>query len=344
MPQTLTARLVNPPFEDPGLLISFRWKNRAILFDLGRTERLSAATILKISDVFVSHTHMDHFIGFDHLLRLVLARDKLLRVYGPKGIIDNVRGKLAAYTWNLTDNYPLVIVVTELDGQTLHSVSLRASARFELQEEPRFSPFGGVLLAEDDFQVRAVILDHRIPCLGFSLVENERIHVRKDALNSLGLVAGPWLTKLKDLIRARASDDELISVGVQSDTVPVARIGDLRAELLHATEGMKISYVVDALFSESNQRKILDLATGSDLFFCETPFLDRDQDQATSRYHLTAAQAGYLARTAGVKGLIPFHFSPRYESTPEALFKEAMAEAEGDGRTMGTNSFHANPG
>jgi ribonuclease Z len=104
-------------------------------------------------------------------------------------------------------------------------------------------------------------------------------------------------------------------------------LGALKEQLLKVREGMRISYVVDAAISESNQRKIVDLARGSDLFFCEAPFLDRDRELAAVRRHLTAAHAGKLARKAGVKGFVPFHFSPRYRSTPHVLMEEALMEA-----------------
>lgn len=327
MAEQFTARLVNPPFEDPGLLISFRWEKRAILFDLGNVERLGAGTLVRVTEVFVSHAHVDHFIGFDQLLRVILARNRRLRIYGPKGIIDQVAGKLAGYTWNLTEDYPLVIEVTELEDQTLRTAAFRAQSRFKPEMETGNKPFTGVLLSEDEFQVRSAILDHGIPCLAFSLIENKRFNVRKDALDSLGVRAGPWLTRLKDLIRKGAPNDLIFQLGTPSDGGPLVSLGALKAQLLRVSDGMRISYVVDAAPSESNQQKIVDLARGSDLFFCEAPFLDRDRELATVRRHLTAAHAGKLARIAGVKGFVPFHFSPRYRSTPHVLMEEAMTEA-----------------
>lgn len=56
-------RLVNGPFEDPGLYIPFYSENRAILFDLGDISTLSPRDCHKINHIFVSHTHIDHFIG-----------------------------------------------------------------------------------------------------------------------------------------------------------------------------------------------------------------------------------------------------------------------------------------
>ncbi len=53
------------------------------------------------------------------------------------------------------------------------------------------------------------------------------------------------------------------------------------------------------------------------------PFLHEDEKLAAERNHLTARQAGELAKAAGAAKLAPFHFSPRYEGRHEALVEEA---------------------
>ena len=109
------------------------FENRALLFDLGDISVLPPRKLLRISDVFISHRHMDHFAGFDHLLRIVLGCDKTLRLYGTPGLIGAVGHKLAAYTWNLIGNYEgdLVFDVAELDEDGQASVgALFAAGRF----------------------------------------------------------------------------------------------------------------------------------------------------------------------------------------------------------------------
>jgi len=325
---TFQAHLVNPPRGDPALYVRLKWQGRALLFDLGQLDRLGHASTLRLSHVFVSHTHMDHFVGFDHLLRVFLAREARLRIFGPPGLIANVTGKLAGYTWNLVDEYPLVLEVTEVDLDGLTSAVLRAAHRFAIEETGKTATNGsGPLRLVDDraLTVDAVHLDHKIPCLAFAAAEPTHLNIDTDALVRLGLDPGPWLTSLKAAVRAGDPPETLISVS-QTKSLPLEL---LHTELVIETPGQRIVYVTDAKFSEDNIARILMLAEGADLFVCEAPFLEADRERAVSRAHLTARQAGALARWAGVRHLKLFHFSPRYENADEELRREAEDEFSG---------------
>lgn len=332
MRSAFIPRLVNPPFGDPGLYVALRHRGRALLFDLGRIDRQPAAALLKIGHVFVSHTHMDHFIGFDHLLRIFLARDLHVELFGPPGIIANVRGKLAGYTWNLIESYPFRLTVHEVGMERIERVHLPARTAFA-PEPLEGQPFTGTLVDAPEFTVTATHLDHRIPCLGFAVAEKTRINVRPERLSELAVPAGRWLNQLKDAVRDGRSDDTPIVAEWREAGVPRSAtftLGELRDRLLVETRGQKLAYVVDTLFSRSNLLRISELARGADVFFCESLFLDADRDQASKRYHLTARQAGSLARAAGVARLETFHFSSRYDRDPVPLRDEAQAVFRGE--------------
>lgn len=319
-------RLINSPFGDPGLFVGLRWSGRAVLFDLGRLDRLPAAEILRTRYVLVTHTHMDHFIGFDHLLRLFLARESAVDLFGPPGVIDNVLGKLRGYTWNLVDGYPFVLTVHELGAERRRAVRLPATSAFAPEELPE-APFDGTLFHEHGLTARAAHLDHRIASLGYAIEEDTHLNVRTDELERLGIPAGPWLNAVKAAMRRGDADDTAIEACWRDgDEVrrQVLRLGDVRERLITVTPGQKLVYVTDTIFSAANARRVVDLARDADVFFCESLFVDADRDQALKRYHLTARQAGTLGRLAGVKRLETFHFSPRYEGDAELLRREAQ--------------------
>ncbi len=318
MKPSFHTRLLNGPFEDPGLYVRLLREGRALLFDIGYTNSISVRDALKVSDIFVSHTHIDHFIGFDSILRLHLKRERPLRLYGPEGFIDHLEGRLRSYTWNLIGDYPLVIEVSEIDERFISKAVFKASNLFE-RDNRRGIPFEGFLIIDSFFKVSAAILDHQIPCLAFCLQEDYHINIDKAKLKSLNLPVGPWLGGLKTAIRKNLSDSVF---KINGKEFTFAQLKDIA----RITRGQKISYVVDALGSEENIRKITALVQGSDILYIEAYFLDRDRHRAQERCHLTAKQAGRIAREAGIGKLVVFHFSPKYTDAPEELVEESETE------------------
>ena len=321
-------RLVNDPFQDPALFIDFLYQRRAILFDIGQITTLSTRDIHKITDVFVSHTHMDHFIGMDHMLRLFLGRDKRLTIYGPPRISANVAGKLAAYTWNLVETYEnaFEILVVDIHPDHLEKTLFRCHETFQQTYISERPPFNGILMDEEDIIIRGLILDHHTPCLAFSLEERFHINIKKDRLDALGLPTGPWLNELKVALRQERPDNHLFLIPghkTEKGGSEERTLGWIKEKgLFTISRGQKIVYVVDIGYSQQNVSQLIPFAKGADYLFCEAAFLERDRHIAEKKYHLTAHQAGMIGKRAQVRKLIPFHFSPRYQGQAHLLYQE----------------------
>jgi ribonuclease Z len=319
-------RLTNGPFDDPGLFIPFLFQKRALIFDLGDTSGLPAGDLLKISHAFITHTHMDHFIGFDRLLRLMLGREINLALAGPPGFLNNVAGKLAGYVWNLVDNfnYPLTLQITEVHPDFTLYREFRCRDRFEPDRQALRRPFNGVLHEEPAFKVSAVILDHKIACLGLSVTERFHINIIKDGLKNMGLEPGPWLTDFKQAIYARTDPAAQFEVRRPGQGAPNRyELGQLAGQIALITPGQKITYITDVGYSDANSEKIVAFAKDSDHLFIEAAFLEKDQAIAGEKYHLTGRQAGELAARAAAKQFSIFHFSPRYLGQENLLYREA---------------------
>jgi len=324
--------LVNDLFGDPALYVGLPWARRALLFDLGDLGALSAGRLLKISDVFVSHAHIDHFFGFDYLLRVLLGRPKAQRLYEPTGFIEHVDGKLRGYAWNLVGGYSLCIDVHEVHRDRVRRARFACPRSFRREDAPDSLAQDGFLVSESEFRVRCAHLDHRIPCLAFALEEPMHLNVDKARLDELGLPVGPWLMDLKRAIRGGESDETAIRIawsdggGRREQSLP---LGVMRREVVRASPGQKLVYVTDAVDSAENRERILSLARNADIFFCEAGYPERDAERARARYHLTTVQAGRLAAEAGARHFAVFHLSPKYRDCAGDLVAEAMAAFTG---------------
>jgi ribonuclease Z len=323
-------RLINGPYDDPGLYIPFQFENRAILFDLGDTHPLSTRDLLKIGHVFITHTHIDHFIGFDRILRLFLGREKNLHLYGPRGFLKNVEGKLAAYAWNLVKNYKykLGLYLTEVQHDCLLTREYLCQNEFVPISKAVTHPFNEVLYEEPAFRVSAAILDHSIPCLGFAIKERFHININRDRIAALQLHTGPWLTEFKQALYDGKDAESEFEVRTGKKPAQQFRLGDLADQIAMLTPGQKITYIADVVYNSKNKDRIVSLAKDSDHLFIEAAFLEADKDIALEKNHLTARQAGVLAAMARVKQFTIFHFSPRYTDQAHLLQEEARQAFE----------------
>lgn len=324
------ARLVNDPFGDPALYLDLRYRREALLFDLGDIQCLPPRMILKIDHIFVTHTHMDHFIGFDHLLRVCLGREKHLALFGPPGFIGNVEGKLKAYTWNLVENYTndFRLIATQIHPDRTETAVFSCRQAFRPGMERLEAPFDGTILEREAYRVKGIFLDHRVPCLAFRLEEKRRVNVRKNALAEMGLPGGEWINSLKDSIHRNDPDDCSFRVWWKGEDRRIVErvlpLGELKEKIVTMTPGRRMVYISDVIYSPGNAERIVELARGADVLYIEACFLEEDRERAADKYHLTALQAGRLARLAGVKRFVLFHHSPKYRGMEERLEEEAM--------------------
>src|SRR3974377_1636045 len=248
----LHPTLVNGRSGDPALYIETLFEKRAILFDLGDISNLPPRKIQRLEHVFVSHAHIDHFIGFDRLLRVVVGREKTIRLYGPHGFIEHIQHKLHGYRWNLVDRYvsDLVFLATEIDcSLKIRTACFRLKKAFSQEDTPSSPGIEGVLYSGPIFRVSTAVLKHRTPCLAFAIEEAAHVNVWKNRLAELGLGVGPSMRELS--------------------------LRTLRSALT-VTPGQKVVYVTDAADTRENRAAIIKLAQNADLLFIEAAFAQAD--------------------------------------------------------------------
>jgi len=324
MRASLHPFLVNGRFGDPALFVEVLHRRDALLFDLGDLGPLSTRDLLRIGHVFVSHMHMDHFIGFDALLRVNIGREKTIRIAGPEGLCERLCHKLHGYEWDLAHRYAtdLVFIATEIGAGGPHrSARFHFKERFAWREEhcPSWP-----LDAGEGLTVDAVLLEHHGPCIGYALAESAHANVWANRLAEMGLAPGGWLKELKRAILSGGPDEQPIELADHR----VLPLGDLR-HLVSISTGQKIAYVTDVADTPANRSAMARSCAAADILFIESRFAAADADQARDRAHLTTRAAGEIAKAAQVRKVEPFHFSPRYEGEEERMLEEVRAAFTG---------------
>jgi ribonuclease Z len=196
----------------------------------------------RISHIFISHLHGDHYLGLMGVLSSyhLAKRTKSLTIFGPKGLDEIITTQ---FRWSNTKlSYPLAFIETIPSGQNL------------LLDHPRFS-------------VHSFPLTHRIPTTGFLISEKEGLRsLNKEKLQEKKIPL-PAIQSLRNGKSYQDSDGILYKL--EDYTLPLAALrtyafcSDTRFEpkLLNYLNSPTLLYH-ESTFMES------DAARAADTFHC----------------------------------------------------------------------------
>lgn len=167
----------------------------------------------------------------------------------------------------------------------------------------------GLVRDTGTFKIEAYYLEHGVDNLGWRITEYDRRKFDREKLEQAG-IRGPLVKELEE--KGTVTVDGKVTA---LDEVSWIRKGDV------------LAVVIDT----RKCPQAVEIARGAKLLLCESTYLDAERDLARKHYHMTAKEAGEIAKEAGVDKLVLTHFSARYldarlfEKEARGVFKNAFA-------------------
>ena len=180
-----------------------------------------------------------------------------------------------------------------------------------LKERPVTGP--GVIFEDSNLVIEARKLDHDVDTYGYSIREKDSYTLIPQRLEEAGITG-------KDISRLKGTG----AIIIEGRTVTIEEMGSV-------LPGQRFAFVMDTRQCQA----AYELADHADLLVCEATYLSELETKASQYGHLTAGQAGRIARDACAGKLVLTHFSQRY-ITADALVHEARQFHE---ETVAANDY-----
>lgn len=314
------VQLVNGSTGDPVLYLDYPGSDNALLFDGGDNHALTMTQLGDLEAVFISHHHVDHFIGLDRIMRANIDRDKTLHLFGPENTIQKVYDRIRSYEYPFFPFQKITVEVTELLAGKKRTALLECTKRFPPPEVREHEWDGRVCYENDSLQVEAVAVDHTVPCLAYAMAERSGFHPDSDKLAGGLLRPGAWVQEALRMLRAGTAGQTKLDIQGGQFTLT-----SLANQYFVESPGARVAFVTDTLLTDELKPTLVKLAKGAWRLYCDC-FYARAQEKSAKQYkHMMAFQSGELAKAAKVEQLVLIHFSTRYAGKYEALLDEAGA-------------------
>ncbi len=312
--------------DDPLLLIRNRPSTRNILVDCGQIGHLAKRVLKSIKTLFITHAHMDHFMGIDQFTRSVLVSAHTIDLFGPPGIASKLKHTLQGFSWNLVEDYYCRYRVHEIHPDHEDILLLSGADGFSCRFEKRSSRNDKTVFKNEHVTVKADIGDHKIPVLFFKFIEQPGFMIDEEKIDKLGYIKGPWLKTMKKEFYNRKPEPLIIRIPTQRKTTGLDYLTENFDVLYPAIKMdqklLSIGYVSDIGFTEENFEKLHSLLKGVTYLLCECTYLREHREKARTSHHLCTTDLNLLIRELRPDYLLPMHLSKTYRGHTERLYEQ----------------------
>jgi ribonuclease Z len=296
--------------EDISILIKPENYSYNFICECGDASDLTVKECQNTEAIFISHTHIDHFINFDTILRHQIGIQRRVVICGPTGITQQVQSKLKGYQWNLIEEEAIVYEVREIKNDS----SIECS-----EIKPPFwdiTPLECELeyvYANEKCTVEFVLLDHKTTSVAYLFKEHDTLKID---LGKSDFKGGAWVNELKTA-NTNQQDEKQINI---AETVYMAK--ELYY-LLEIKKGHSVGVIMDHAANRENHDLIYSLFNQSHTVFIESFYKAEDKEQALQNFHSYSSESACIMKKCQVENPIPVHFSRRYkEDDIEIILKE----------------------
>ncbi|WP_299437742.1 peptidase [uncultured Aquimarina sp.] len=310
-----TAEIKSAPDEDICILIKVDNHPFNYIVDCGEAKSLSVKECMNTNAIFISHTHIDHFVNFDTILRHQIGVQRRVVITGPKGIIDQVQNRILSYCWNLIDKDAITYEVREILQDGEYKSTILRPPIWEKEDENLVSKT--TIFEEKQFVVEYEILDHKTDTIAYLFNAHDKTKIQLDNDQK----GGKWVRELKEAYEA-IEGEKIIEIEGK-----VYKSKEL-FHLIHVEKGKKLGVVLDHAASEQNHSKIKRKFTGCDEVYIECFYKDEDKEFAEKNYHSYASKSGEIMKACKIENAIPVHFSRKYEEQDILVLVEQFDKAK----------------